>query len=533
MPAVRRLLRLGLGKKFKVVRRARTVHVVCPNWCTVPLCPTRLPAASKMHRARATSKWGARAALVATLALVSATPSAPHFTVRFRPEAGSAVLLPDGTTVALAGAPAAVATIASKGTYTGTIVLSPEDALFLSIRSAAALPGTPTCLHGHNVTLPLSRAWTAKFDALVYSSAVRGGTARHRDLRRGSQWGTAVLLPPLSSSPHTGGRLILGASAAQQVSVEAHESLWTLVGWPASTPHEVTPVTWGTRVAFRTPLLSSGGSPDDGHDECGAHALGAAIDAAIPPTDRQVLRLLAAAIDPAAPFTHAVSIPAALVTGSGGLATLPTLLPCASEYKDSASCNGAQSALGSDGSMYCEWAAGECQLVVGRRCAQVTDCISQNVDCFCGECSSGYELIQGGLSCQIKTQDNKLTKDKKLTCGHGGKQSPTPPLLTQPSPSSPFRHCTPTTTTIYSCDRQVLRFEVALTLPPHDSPQGSESKLRPRRPLLQQALKAVSPVLTRTTPIPGLSDSMLSTIGSAAVRAVSSLPSRLVTSIMI
>ena len=145
MPAVRRLLRLGLGKKFKVVRRARTVHVVCPNWCTVPLCPTRLPAASKMHRARATSKWGARAALVATLALVSATPSAPHFTVRFRPEAGSAVLLPDGTTVALAGAPAAVATIASKGTYTGTIVLSPEDALFLSIRSAAALPGTPTC----------------------------------------------------------------------------------------------------------------------------------------------------------------------------------------------------------------------------------------------------------------------------------------------------------------------------------------------------------------------------------------------------
>ena len=213
--------------------------------------------------------------------------------------------------------------------------------------------------------------------------------ARHRDLRVGSQWGTAVVLPPRVLAPYTGGRLLLGVATGPLASIEADDALWTLVGWPTSTPHEVTPVTSGARVVLRTQLIAADSPTAEA--ECGASVLGDAVDAAVPPTDREVLRYLAVTRDPTAPFSHS-----AVILPREGQAGFPLLLPCVSEFKDAATCNGAQSALGSDGSMFCEWAAGSCGLTVGE-CASL-NCISCNTyDSLagispCDACDPGYSL---------------------------------------------------------------------------------------------------------------------------------------------
>ena len=217
----------------------------------------------------------------------------------------------------------------------------------------------------------------------------RRGTARHRDLRAASQWGTAVVLPPRALAPHTGGALLLGVGASPRASFEADDARWTLVGWPTSTPHEVTPVTSGVRVVLRTKLLAVDSPTAEA--QCGASALGDAIDATVPPADRDVLRFLSAARDPTAPFSHS-----AVILPLEGQTVLPLLLPCVSEFKDAAACNGAQSALGSDGSMFCEWAAGSCGLVVGTcQAPHCSVCACDGITCRTNGCNVGYSLVAG------------------------------------------------------------------------------------------------------------------------------------------
>ena len=313
---------------------------------------------------RAAAPTTALLALLLT-ATESAAPSSTFFLLRFSPGDGSALTLPNGTSAALTTAPLlSIARDVGRAPLPATVVLAPADSATLAALSAATLPASPSCLRRHNVSLPASGAWSTSLTALVYGDE-RMATARHRDLRLAGTWGTAILMPPTVGVPYVGGAIVVGTTGGPLVTVVADDALWTLVGWPTSTPHEVTAVTAGVRVVFRAQLAPlDEGTGGDADDACGGAALGDAVDAAVPATDRAVLRWLAASVDEAAPYADTAEVPIAAVPG--GEAVAPAALPCVHEFVDAASCHGAQSAAGADGAMFCEWTAdGVCALVVG------------------------------------------------------------------------------------------------------------------------------------------------------------------------
>jgi len=352
----------------------------------------------------------------------ASTPSnatSAHFVLRFRPAAGSALTSDAGARLDLATADAhALATFvadAAGSPLSARLALAPADVGALAAGSAGALwlaTGDACLSAAHNASAAVGAdgAWVTDVRALVYS---RGrATRRHRDLLAAGEWGSFVLLAPRPT--HAGGVLLLGTHGADVLAAAApSDDEWALVGWPTSTPHEVTAVTSGVRVALLGRLRAA--ATTDGR--CGAAALGAAIDAAIPASD---------------------------VTARAAYAAGAASAPCVSEYFDRASCDGAPSALGEDGALLCAWRGGACTLIVGFVCgcvegvAGATACAYSDFwDQYATACATGYTLgNEEGSGCPECVADASSSATSAATPSGTAAATPSSTAATTPSGSA-------------------------------------------------------------------------------------------------